>query len=349
MPATLGQAYQGPAFRLVDTISSDQLARQGGFRPRARPLLIKGALNDWPATQQWSFASFAALRRKDGSELVTSFQNGLTEQDATRAPLKQTISPYLLKLDEIARKPRDSTRGLVPDTVLGKLIPGETFHANWKHLDFPPDRAYLAVWNIFDDFPQLKRDLRIRALWPGLRTTWEYAFIGPADTVTGLHNDYPDNWFCQFRGVKEFVLFPPENRAFLSPSPRFDSGGEVCYTNVTKLGEPSEYRDRFAQANGLYARVERGDALFIPKKTWHAVVALEPSISVGVFGLSVPELITAGIPSLTRDILHSWGLYQRGNCTCHRIEGEADDAPPGERLDPTPKPKAKPKDRIYRG
>jgi hypothetical protein len=333
MPAVAG-TYAGPALRLVDTISADELARQGGFTPRARPLLIKGALTHWTATKSWSFSSFADLRKKDGSECVTSFQNGLTEQGAVREPLIRPISPYLKKLDEIAQQPRDPHRGLVPDTLLSTLKPGDTFHANWDHLNFPPDRTYLAVWNIFDDFPKLKKDLDIRALWPGLRTTWEYAFIGPADTVTGLHNDYPDNWFCQFRGVKEFVLFPPENKQFLSPSTRFDSGGEVCHANVTNLSEPSPMRDRFAQANGLYARVERGDALFIPKKTWHAVIALEPSISVGVFGLSIPELITAGIPSLTRDILHACGLYQRGNCTCHRKPGS-------ETIDPTPKPKAK--------
>jgi lysine-specific demethylase 8 len=313
--------FTGPRFRLVDTITRDGLARQGGFRPRSRPLLVKGALADWPASERWTFAKLAALRRPDGSDLETTFQNGLTEQGLTRAPLKLPLGPYLRQLDALAAQPRDGARGLVPDATLAALAPGDTFTVNWGHLDFPPDRTYLAVWYLFDDFPQLKQDLRIRSLWPTWRSTWEYAFIGPADTVTGLHNDYPDNWFCQIQGVKEFLLFPPENTRFLSPSRKFDSGGDVSDTDITRLAEQPARRDLLAQAEGLYARVETGDALFIPKRTWHAVISLAPSISVGVFGLTVADLLTGGVKSLARDWLHALHLYRWGNCTCHRMAG----------------------------
>jgi hypothetical protein len=324
-------AYRGPPFRLVDTVTSAELERQGGFRPRRRPLLVKGALTTWPAWEKWSFGKLAELRRADGSELVTSFQNGLTEQGLTREPLALPLGPYLRELDAAAARPRDPRRGLVPDDRLAGLQPGEDFHLDWGHLDFPPDRTYLAVWYLFDDFPRLRADLAIRSLWPGLRSTWAYAFIGPSDTVTGLHNDYPDNWFCMVRGVKEFVLFPPEYTACISPSRKFDSGGDLSDTDVTRLGEQPERAAKLAQAQGLYARVEAGDALFIPRKTWHAVVALAPSISVGVFGLSPLDMLTGGVKSLARDWLHALGLYRKGHCTCHRMP-----APPTAPADRSP-------------
>ena len=72
---------------------------------------------------------------------------------------------------------------------------------------------------------------------------------------------------------------------------------------------------------GLYARVEAGDALFVPSKTWHCVVALEPSISLAVFGLTVPEILLGGGAAELRNLLHKLHLYRWGNCTCHKMAG----------------------------
>ena len=75
----------------------------------------------------------------------------------------------------------------------------------------------------------------------------------------------------------------------------------------------------FAKTNGLYARCEPGDALFVPKKTWHCVVALEPSISLAVFGLTLPEILIGGGSAEARNLLHKLHLYRWGNCTCHKV------------------------------
>ena len=66
------------------------------------------------------------------------------------------------------------------------------------------------------------------------------------------------------------------------------------------------------------ARVEAGDALFIPKRNWHAVVAQEPSISLAVFGLTFWEIISRGGPLEVRQFLHKLHLYRWGNCICHK-------------------------------
>jgi len=70
----------------------------------------------------------------------------------------------------------------------------------------------------------------------------------------------------------------------------------------------------------FYARVEAGDALFVPSKTWHCVVALEPSISLAVFGLTPSEIIIGGGASTARHALHAMHLYRWGNCTCHKMK-----------------------------
>ena len=316
--------YRGPAFTVVDTIDVHELERQGGFRPRQRPLLVKGAVTRWPAWTSWSFTHLAGLTRSDGSEVITQFQNGLVEQGTTREPLRQSVPAYLRALETASARLHPDHRpeaGLCPDAAWQRLTPGQKFFLNWEYLrTFQANKPYLAQWDILREFPRLKRDFAIRSLWKGLRWTWEYVFIGPAQTVTGLHYDFPNNWFCQVRGVKEVVLFPPGNDAHLSKSRKYDWGATLSDVDIMRLHEQPLESDRLLHAEGIYARVEAGDALFIPKRTWHGVVALEPSISLAVFGLTIPEIVIGGGASETRSLLHKLGLYRNGNCTCHRTQ-----------------------------
>lgn len=319
-------AYRGPQFQQVEQVQWQTLAASGGFRAGDRPLLIKGALDAWPASRNWTFERLATLRRPDGSEPVTSFQNGLVEQGVTRAPVIQATAPYLRRLAADAQRIRATDIdhiGLLPNTRREQLGPGECFTLDWDYLaQLPADEVYLAQWYILNEFPHLRDDFEIARLWPGLRWTWEYTFIGPAHTVTGLHYDFPNNWFCQVNGVKEFILFPPDQNAHLCRSKKYDWGATLSDIDITRLAQQPHEREHFAQARGLYARVETGDALYVPSKTWHAVVSLQPSISLAVFGLTPWELVAGGLPSQTRALLHYLHLYRHGNCTCHRMPTE---------------------------
>lgn len=316
--------YQGPPFQLVDTITLEELKAQGGFQPRTRPLLVKGAVKQWHAWNKWGFDQLAELKRKDGSAVIASFQNGLVEQGVTKQPLDLPVAPYLRDLDAAAAQIRAGWRddvGLCPDRVWQQARPGDEFHLNWAHMhSFAPNRVYLAQWDILKEFPAMRRDFAIRSVWTGWRWTWEYVFIGPANTVTGWHYDFPNNWFCQVRGVKEFMLVPPEHSQHMCQSRKYDWGATLSDINIAKLDEQPEHRASFAKAKGLYARVEAGDALFVPKRTWHSVVALEPSVSLAVFGLTLPEVLIGGGGAEVRNLLHTLHLYRWGNCTCHKMK-----------------------------
>lgn len=319
--------YAGPEFQQVEQIQWSELESRGGFAPRTRPLLVKGALNAWAASQNWTFERLAQLRRKDGSAVVTSFQNGLVEQGVTREPVIQETAPYLRELAQTAADIRAhciDDIGLLPNRRRRSLGDAEPFHLDWSYLKtFTADKVYLAQWYILNEFPHLRSDFEISKLWPGRRWTWEYTFIGPAETVTGLHYDFPNNWFCQVSGVKEFLLFPPDQDRYLCESRKYDWGATLSDIDISRIDEQPRENALFAKARGLYARVETGDALFIPSKTWHSVVALEPSVSLAVFGLTPWEVITGGIPSQTRSILHALHLYRWGNCTCHEMRSDA--------------------------
>lgn len=309
----------GPTFQFVEEIDAAQLARNGGFGARTSPLLVKGALHSWPAQKDWSFEYLSRLRHKDGAEPVVKFQNGLVEQGATRHRPWLPVGPYLQELAAAAAQPLSDDVGLLSNRQRRLLGKDERFTLDWSHMQsFRPDRLYLAQWNILDEFPALRRDFAIRDLWPGRRWTWEYVFVGPANTVTGLHYDFPNNWFCQMRGTKEFLLFPPEQTPHMCVSAKYDWGATLSDINISRLTEQPQQLREFEKTQGLYARVEPGDALFIPKHTWHAVVSLEPSISLGVFGLTAGEILFEGGPTSVKDFMHKLHLYRWGNCTCHK-------------------------------
>lgn len=307
----------GPAFLLVPEMSWEEYRRE---RPRGlrTPLLVKGAVKAWPAWENWTFSKLAQLRRTDGTPVVCRFQEGLVEQGTT-GPLPQLpVAPYLEALAEASAKVSGPPEGLLPHAQKTSLVPGRPFPLHWAHLQsFLPNRRYLADWPILSEFPELRRDFAIRTLWSGLRWTWEYVFIGPANTVTGLHRDIHNNWFCQVRGTKELLLFPPGESALMSRSPKYNLGSVLSTIDITRLDEQPREAELFARARGYYVRAEAGDALYIPKNTWHAVVSLEPSISLGVFGLTALEIVTEGAWAEMKNVFHRFGLYRRKNCICH--------------------------------
>jgi lysine-specific demethylase 8 len=329
-------SYRGPSFQLIDEIAWEDLVRDSRFGPRTRPLLVKGAVKAWPAWEKWSFENLGNVRRKDGSEVVFRFQNGLVEQGVTRQPLDLPVSPYIRELAQAARMPRREG-GLLPYRRWKQIAKGETFHLDWSHMKtFEATRVYLAQWNILDEFPHMRRDFAIRQLWPGWRWTWEFVFIGPANTVTGVHYDFPNNWFCQVRGTKEVIVFPRDQRRYMCKSLKYDWGATLSDIDISRLDEQPVERAQFEKARGWYARVEAGDALFIPKQNWHAVVALEPSVSLAVFGLTPWEIISGGGPSEACSLLHKLHLYRWGNCTCHKMTPRDGNGRKGAHLQDSP-------------
>jgi len=309
--------FAGPDFQWIEETTPERLAERGGGA-LSRPLVVKGAVRAWPAWENWSFEQLAERCRAGGKDRVWRFQEGLVEQGSTQPLPKLPVAPYLEELARAAGQPLSPGAGLLSESRRKTLVPGERFHLDWAYMkSFETNRRYLADWPILDEIPELRRDFAIRTLWPGLRWTWEYVFIGPARTLTGLHQDIHHNWFCQVRGSKELLLFPPDQTPHMCVSRKFNLGSVLSEINIARLDDQPREAAEFEKTHGLYARVEAGDALFIPKHTWHAVVALEPSVSLGIIGLTALEIATAGAWEEIKNILHLLRLYRWRNCICH--------------------------------
>jgi lysine-specific demethylase 8 len=313
--------YPGPRFRFVEEIAAEDFARRKPAELRG-PLLIKGGIRSWPAFHRWSFESLASLRRPDGGDVCVRFQDGLVEQGNTKPLPVLPVSPFLRELADESARGVPADRGLLPDRRRCLLGAEDSFLLDW--ISFRSTLRpwkYIADWPILHEFPELRKDFDIRSLWPGPRRTWEYVFIGPSNTVTGLHLDIHNNWFCQVRGSKELLLFAKDQIPESCVSGKYNLGSVLSTIDILRLDEQPREAEAFAKAEGRYVRAEAGDALYIPKGTWHAVVSREPSISLGVFGLTVPEILTEGAWAELKNFLHLARLYRWKNCICHEAAG----------------------------
>lgn len=105
------------------------------------------------------------------------------------------------------------------------------------------------------------------------RNTW----LGPSGTTTPLHCDPYFNLFCQVWGAKYIRIYDRKHAQQLYPfsNPFLRNTSQVCVEQVDCRLFPA-----FDQVPYLECCLRQGEMLFMPKKFWHFVQALEPSWSV---------------------------------------------------------------------
>jgi len=348
----MGAAGAGPLVASCPSVHASELPRgpDGALRlwhlvaGRQEPLVVRGAFSDSAAVQRWSFeelASRCAAVDAAGSGGRQLAQNGLIEQGTTRAAQAVVPSEYMSAL---ARgEAAAPAAGLLPhgSTAAAAAAAGELVSLDWSAISASraaPVKQYLAHWDMCGYVEACKREGApiAASVWPRGTLSWDFCWAGPAGTVTGLHFDRPNNWFTQVRGVKELVLFPQSEAQRLPLTDKYDPGARLCAVDVTRLAGAASDADVAAgeagdsaaaararaaalmrTAVGWHVRLEAGDTLFVPKRTFHMVVALSPSLSISSFGHAPRELVTTGVSIAVLDALHGAGLHRWGACSCH--------------------------------
>jgi hypothetical protein len=216
-----------------------------------RPVLMKGALADLPATRLWSLDYFADL----AADLPVRLKTGRVADGNTEvvrlADYRDTVAQWE------ARAATD------PD-------PG-------------PPPAYLHDVPLLSLIPELRRDLEPYSadLLPRFfRDNWwvfPQFFVGPSRAETPLHFDtlLTHNMFFQFSGSKRFVMVDDADR-------------NRCYTCNWRWSpvDPDEPDlERYPQFAGVRTRtsvVEAGDIFYMPPGTLHKVTSLSASVSFNI-------------------------------------------------------------------
>jgi len=233
----------------------------------SRPIIIQGAINDWPAMKSWSREYF---KKRFGERLVPAVRkkDGKLYDAAAGLHYEQVrFADYVDMLD--ASRPID----------LYMLF-----------------RVHEHLPELFDDIlrPVYCRDAR----WFRSR----FWFAGP-DTKGPLHRDIPQNLYAQVVGTKQFLLL--DRRLTRMVHQHGYTSGVPNYSPVDAEAPDLDRYPRFRDAPLMIATLQPGDLLYIPSMWWHQAHSFETSISVNLWwvrGLLVPVVKAAEMFMRVREL-----------------------------------------------
>lgn len=215
----------------------------------ARPVIIEGAVNHWPAlsTNSWSVNY---MRRVAGLRTVPVEIGSKYTEDAW--------SQSLMTVDQFI------------DRFMINATPGGPV-------------GYLAQHNLFDQIPELLDDICVPEYCALSENETDddnvdiNAWFGPGGTVSPLHQDPKHNLLTQVFGEKYIKLIDPGYTAAVYPH-----GDHILFntSQVDVMNPDLERFPLFADVQYTECILKRGQMLYIPPKYWHYVTSLSPSFSV---------------------------------------------------------------------
>ncbi len=219
------------------------LARGGFARHREAARPVVLSGAPLPAFGRWSFARLAASPGVEGRVVSDLPEHG---------------NPY----DWTG--PVDGVRANVAAFLPVLHAPGRTRPCYFIAGELPPALQGDLPWSAIDPEAAQPHDV---VLW-----------AGSAGTRSGLHFDHAHNLLTQIAGRKHVILAPPEASSLLYPRPSYH-----CSSRVDSDAPDLARFPRFARATFHEGEIGPGEVLYIPPGWWHAIRAIEPSISVSCF------------------------------------------------------------------
>jgi ethanolamine utilization protein EutQ (cupin superfamily) len=270
--------------RIVDGIQSNQLEsllQQAYFSDF--PLIIKGGVKHWKATNTWTPQK---MREEVGDDAVVTLQSGVQEQEAK--PFTITTMGAFVDWLENQEKEEDGRTGgkdgiekkvyymaeefdfIEHHGGLAEEIGLYEFDNFWHRHDLSNS---LSSWFefLFNGFgsssPRRSNSMENMDNSKGFETAF---WMGSAGARTGWHidHDYPLNILCHLQGKKTLWIAHPNNSANMYPSNKYDPGAVLSNVNFFN----PNYNKYPKYSNVSYEKVvlHPGDVMFIPMGYWHA-------------------------------------------------------------------------------
>ena len=210
-----------------------------------RPVIIVGCMEDWKPYKTWTFDYF----RRHHQDSIVGIQDGrdsdpLYEQNQKFHRKEVRFGDFL---DRIERT--DSSND---------------FYMTAGNMG--AHRAALS--QLFDD----AENINIRNEYfefPAEGSLW----IGPKGTVTPLHFDMINNFFCQIRGSKRVRLVPSWSMPWVY-------NDYHVYSDVDAASPDFDQHPLFSNVTMYDFVIYPGEILFIPMGWWHHLESLEPAVSL---------------------------------------------------------------------
>jgi hypothetical protein len=251
-----GLFHQSKNARAIDTrtlLSGNEFYEKYYFANR--PVLLKGAMKNSPAVQNWSPGFFAAHHGLAQVQVTA----GRSRDPAYEVNFTESVRTVSLRefVERLEKEPESNDYYLVARNY---FFEHPTLRPLRNDLRPPSD-----IINVDDDRP-------------GTIKLW----LGPKGTVTPLHYDEHSILFAQIYGSKLFKLIPPFDGPRLYMRHRF-------YSMVDPEKVDTDRYPEFLKASVADVVVESGDILFLPVRWWHWTKSLAASISATFCSFKVHE------------------------------------------------------------
>ena len=213
---------------------------------RNRPVVVENALPACPARRQWTPEYFRERFGAKRIQVSPSEQMAFADFiDAVLASREDAPGPYMYRLFIGPHMPE-----LLPDLeplnpyAFPRRLASPLMPRQWRR---PDGYLKLLIGGIGGRFPFLHYDLE-----------------NSHATITEIHGD------------KEFILYPPEDAAFLYPKPGMPNQSTIPDVRQVDLARFPLYE----RATQYHTVLHPGDMVFVPSRWWHGARALSPSISI---------------------------------------------------------------------
>jgi len=163
-------------------------------------------------------------------------------------------------------------------------------HARMKMADYvdllksEPTKYRIFLWNVLKEVPDLQRDFTFPQLGVKLMKGLPMLFFGGRDSHTFMHYDIDlaNIFHFHFDGTKECILFPQTQNKLLYKIPH----SLITHESINFSNPDYDTWPALKHVSGYKARLNHGDALYIPEGYWHYMKYISPGISMSLRGIA---------------------------------------------------------------
>lgn len=246
------------------------------FARKNRPVVIRGAAAHWPAVSKWTPQHFKERFGRRPVSVTREKRMPFDEFiDAVEASTDEKPGPYMF---------RCFVQETLPE-LLPEVMPKNQFTFSRRHAS----RLIPAHWYRPDGY--------LKLLVGG---------YGSKFPVMHFDGENAHAFITQIYGVKEFVLFSPDDSPYMY---------HTEYLNQSGVDDPI-YQDRvrfplMAKATPYRTLLEPGDTIFVPSHWWHSARTVTTCISVctNMLDSSNWDGFVAEVAGSRRKTLTRWRLH----------------------------------------
>ncbi|MEM7151693.1 MAG: cupin-like domain-containing protein [Myxococcota bacterium] len=227
----------------VDAPSPEVFVRD--YVRRSRPVVIRGAIDDWPALERWT-------------------PQGLVEAFPGRSLPSIPV--------------RDGNAVFDPNTGID-YAPVDL--ANYVRDVEAGTAGRYVVFRVHEHLPELMNDIRTPRYLERARWRRSRFWFAPRDVGGVLHRDLPHNLYAQVQGRKRWMLVSRREFTRVYPYPPWSGVPNYCRASVEA---PDRDRFPRLQGVTVHdTTLAPGELLYIPSLWWHQARSVDTSISINLW------------------------------------------------------------------